>query len=184
MAKLKRKRIQFTVLVVLSIMLVCLVSCSGRMRKDLETEKANEPEVIYVYVTPEPEANEVSDEHRLEAEQVAKVLYGTARYNTDAGKKMVVWCIINRVQSTVYANTVSEVCSQDKQWMQYSDDNPVLTDLYDLALEQLMIWHENGHRPIGPDFLFLSWSSDEIILRTTFEEKASTKYFRETDFKE
>lgn len=113
-----------------------------------------------------------------EAEYIAKVIYGTARNHANSDKKAVVWCILNRVEHYSHPDTVEEVCEQPKQWMGYSSDNPVLTDNYDLALEELKIWHSDGHRPLSNDYIYLSWSSKEILLRDTFEENKSTNYWR------
>lgn len=113
-----------------------------------------------------------------EAEYIAKVIYGTARNHADSDKKAVIWCILNRVEHYSHPDTVAEVCEQPKQWMGYSSDNPVLTDLYDLALTELKIWHNDGHRPMSNDYIYLSWSSKEILLRDTFEENKSTNYWR------
>lgn len=114
----------------------------------------------------------------LEAEYIAKVIYGTARNHADSDKKAVVWCILNRVEHYGHPNTIAEVCEQPKQWMGYSDDNPVLTDIYDLALAELKTWYSGGHRPMSNDYIYLSWSSKEILLRDTFEENRSTNYWR------
>ncbi|MBR5604264.1 MAG: cell wall hydrolase [Bacteroidales bacterium] len=113
-----------------------------------------------------------------EAEYIAKVIYGTARNHSDSDKRAVVWCILNRVEHYAHPDTVAEVCEQPKQWMGYSSDNPVLDDIYDLALTELKIWHSDGHRPMSNDYIYLSWSSNEIILRNTFEESKNTKYWR------
>lgn len=114
----------------------------------------------------------------LEAEYIAKVIYGTAHNHSDNDKKAVVWCILNRVEHYAHPNNVAEVCEQPKQWMGYSSDNPVLTDNYDLALAELKIWHGEGHRPISNEYIYLSWSSSEIMLRDTFEETKNTHYWR------
>ena len=113
-----------------------------------------------------------------EAEYIAKVIYGTARNHADSDKRAVVWCILNRVEHHSHPDTVAEVCEQPKQWMGYSSDNPVLDELYELALTELKIWHNDGHRPMSNDYIYLSWSSKEIILRNTFEENKNTKYWR------
>lgn len=118
------------------------------------------------------------DQIEQEAEYIAKVIYGTARNHVSSDQKAVVWCILNRVEHASHPNTVAEVCEQPKQWMGYSDENPVLTELYDLALAELKIWHGDGHRPISNEYIYLSWSSKEILLRDTFEETKGTKYLR------
>lgn len=113
-----------------------------------------------------------------EAEYIAKVIYGTARNHATSDQKAVVWCILNRVEHHSHPDTVAEVCEQPKQWMGYSSENPVLTELYDLALAELKIWHSDGHRPMSNDYIYMSWSSKEIILRDTFEETKKTNYWR------
>lgn len=113
-----------------------------------------------------------------EAEYIAKVLYGTARNHADSDKRAVVWCILNRVEHYSHPDTIAEVCEQPKQWMGYSSENPVLTELYDLALAELKTWYSDGHRPMSNDYIYLTWSSKEILLRDTFEENKNTNYWR------
>lgn len=113
-----------------------------------------------------------------EAEYIAKVLYGMARNHADSDKRAVVWCILNRVEHHSHPNTITAVCEQPKQWMGYSGENPVLTELYDLALAELKTWYSGGHRPMSSDYIYLTWSSKEILLRDTFEENKSTNYWR------
>ena len=113
-----------------------------------------------------------------EAEYIAKVIYGTAKNHADSDKKAVVWCILNRVEHYSHPNTIAEVSEQPKQWMGYSSSNPVLTENYDLALEELKTWYSGDHRPMSNEYIYLSWSSKEIILRNTFEENKNTRYWR------
>ena len=117
-------------------------------------------------------------EIELEAEYISKVVYGTAKNHSVNDQKAVVWCILNRVESAGYPDTVQGVCEQPKQWMGYSEDNPVMESIYDMVLEILKAWHNNGHRPMGKEFVFLSWSSKEILLRDTFVENKDTRYWR------
>ena len=116
----------------------------------------------------------------LEAEYIAKVLYGyyTVANHAVSDFRAIVWCIINRVEHYSHPDTVAEVCDQPNQWMGYSVNNPVLQDLYDIALTELKIWHNDGHRPMNNSYVFLTWSSSEILLRDTFEEGRKTNYWR------
>lgn len=115
-----------------------------------------------------------------EAEYIAKVLYGYYLVANHAVSdfRAIVWCIINRVEHYSHPDTVAEVCDQPNQWMGYSVNNPVLQDLYDIALTELKIWHNGGHRPMNNSYVFLTWSSSEILLRDTFEENRNTNYWR------
>lgn len=115
-----------------------------------------------------------------EAEYIAKVLYGyyLVANHTVPDFRAIVWCIINRVEHYSHPDTVAEVCNQPNQWMGYSVNNPVLQDLYDIALDELKIWHNGGRRPVNNSYVFLTWSSSEILLRDTFEENKNTNYWR------
>lgn len=112
-----------------------------------------------------------------EAEACARVLFGTARDNDPVYQKAVVWCIINRCENANYPDTIQAVCAQSKQWMGYSESNPIVQELYDIAKGELEIWHSGGYRPITPDYIFMSWTSDEVTLRTTFKEDSHTRYW-------
>ena len=113
-----------------------------------------------------------------EAEYIAKVFYGVDRNHADSHLRGVAWCIFNRVEHYAYPDTVIGVCEQPKQWIGYSPDNPVLTEHYDLALAELKIWYSGGHRPMNNSYIYLTWSSKEILLRDTFEENRNTNYWR------
>ena len=112
-----------------------------------------------------------------EAQAMAKVLYGTARYHSEEAQAAVCWLIINRAESSLFPNSIEEVCSQDKQWVGYSADNPITQDLYRVALDVVEAWNNDGIRMFSRDFLYLSWSDSEIILRTSFNENKNTRYW-------
>ena len=113
-----------------------------------------------------------------EAEYISKVVYGMGRNHSVNDQMAIVWCILNRVESRGYPSTIAEVCQQPQQWIGYSDDNPVLTEIYDMVLPILKNWHNNAHRPMDKSYVYLSWSSDEILLRDTFEVTKTTHYYR------
>ena len=113
-----------------------------------------------------------------EAEYISKVVYGMGKNHSDNDRKAIIWCILNRVESAGYPGTIKEVCQQSQQWIGYSDDNPVLEDIYNLVLPILKEWYNEGHRPMDRKFVYLSWSSEEIIMRDTFEVTKNTKYYK------
>ena len=116
------------------------------------------------------------DNYNAEAEYIAKLLYGQARYNSPEAQKAIAWLIINRVESPYYPNSVQEVVEQPSQWMGYNDNNIIEDRLYEVALTAVNEWHNGAHRPVSADFLYMVWTSDEITLRTTFEETRGTQY--------
>ena len=114
-----------------------------------------------------------------EAEWIAKVMYGMAKPDhKDSDLRAIVWCILNRVDNKAYPGEVQAVCQQKSQWMGYSDDNPVIAKLYDIALAELKKWHGDAVRPMSADYVYLTWSSKEILLRDTFAENRSANYWR------
>ena len=112
-----------------------------------------------------------------EAEYLAKMLYGTARNNSERDQRTVIWCALNRVDSVGYPNTVKEVCQQSSQWVGYSDDNPILTNLYNIAKKELETWH-NGYRPVGIEYIYMNWSTKQITLRDTWKKDNDTSYWQ------
>lgn len=114
---------------------------------------------------------------RREAEAMARVLYGMARYRSREAQEAICWCVLNRVESTLFPDSVEAVCSQPVQWMGYSAKNPVTQELYDVAYEVLQTWKGGGIRPMPQDYLYLSWSETEIVLRTSFNETSRTHYW-------
>ena len=104
---------------------------------------------------------------REDAKAIAKVLYGV-RSNNETDLRTLVWCVLNRVDNKSYPNTVAEVCEQPKQWMGYDAGNPVVDGLFNIAYSELEIWY-GGIRPTSPDYVFMNWSPNEIVLRDTFE---------------
>ena len=113
---------------------------------------------------------------KQEGEFLARMLYAY-RNNSERDQRTAIWCALNRVDSPGFPNSVKEVCQQESQWMGYSDDNPILNDLYNLAIEELTTWH-NNYRPVNKDYVYMSWSSKEIKLRDTYEKSNSTRYWQ------
>lgn len=113
---------------------------------------------------------------QTEAEAVARVLYGV-KGNSERDMRTYAWCIFNRVDDSKYPDTLAGVISQPSQWMAYSEKNAVLDRLYTIAEEELDRWH-SGHRPVASDFVYMSWSPSEIVLRNRWEETSGTKYWQ------
>lgn len=117
--------------------------------------------------------------YKAEAEEMARVLFGSALHNTEKGQRLVCWCILNRVDSPLYPDNVIDVCKQEQQWMGYSEENPIIQNLYDVAVSVLDQYHGGAYRAMAPDYIFMSWSENEIILRDEFKETARTHYWHE-----
>ena len=109
----------------------------------------------------------------LEAREIARVLYGV-KDNSESDLRTAVWCILNRVDNSAYPSNIYQVCSQSKQWMGYSAENPVLDNLYKIAHEELETWY-SGTRPVDSSFVYLNWTPQRITLRDAWDYGANTQ---------
>ena len=111
-----------------------------------------------------------------EGEFLARMLYAY-RNNSERDLRTAIWCALNRVDSVGYPSSVKEVCQQPSQWMGYSDDNPILNNLYEIAIKELETWH-SGYRPVGIEYVYMNWSAKQITLRDTWEKGDDTNYWQ------
>lgn len=120
----------------------------------------------------------MTDEERRKqcAEIVSKVLYGVKDNSTD-DLRTYCWCVFNRVDNPAFPSTIEDVVSQPNQWMRYSEDNPVLESIYGVAFEEVCKWFGDGYRPCTNEFVYMSWTPNEIVLRDTFVEKLRETHY-------
>lgn len=112
-----------------------------------------------------------------DAQALARVLYGVKDNSTD-DLRTLCWCVFNRVDSPDYADSLEAVIEQPEQWMRYSPESPVLEELYNIAREELEAWRNGPTRPCGTDYVFMTWSPTEIVLRNTWTNSSQTRYWR------
>lgn len=134
-----------------------------------------EPQIVTVYATPDPEAQEFMNRYQQERTErennlnlIAKVLYGY-RNNSDMDLEGVVWVILNRVSNQAeFQNilTIAQACRQPHQWMGFEESNPVLDRLYEIADKVLTKYETDGSRPFGREYLYFEWSKEYITFKT------------------
>lgn len=117
-----------------------------------------------------------TSQYNQDAIYIAKLLYGQAQWNSTNAQEAIAWLVINRVESPYYPNTIQEVVEQQSQWMGYSKDNIYTEEMYNIALKVITAWENGDPRPFAQDYLYMTWSESEIILRTSFEETKGTRY--------
>lgn len=154
------------------------ISTTSKLKKQFESELVQErfrveqevsARMRSEYGVDEAEAAELSLQE--DAKIIAKVLYPMANNKRD-GLRSAVWCVLNRVDSSSYADDIYSVCSASKAFMGWSDDNDVVDSLYQIALHELRVW-KSGVRPMSNKFVFLDWNTMEITLRDQFEERGA-----------
>lgn len=70
-------------------------------------------------------------------------------------QQQAVCCVVfNRVDSPDFPDTLLGVIAAPKQFHGYSPDNPVRDDLYELAYQEIVRWHNGEAGVIGPEYLF------------------------------
>lgn len=175
-------------LAVLLLILYTITVCRAQQRKDaVQTEKyvaeVNAQVSELKREMQELEAQTAAllpagvDALQHEAELMAKVLYGVKDNSTD-DLRTLCWCIINRADNGSYPGTIAEVISQPHQWMGYAEENPILEDMYQIAYDELVTWCSNSHRPVSDEYVYMSWSPNEIVLRNEFDIGSQTRYWR------
>lgn len=112
-----------------------------------------------------------------QAQMLARVLYGI-KDNSEKDMKTYCWCVFNRVDSPDYPDSLEEVIEQPQQWMRYNPESPVLTSLYNIAREQILLWQNGTTRPVGTEFVFMNWSPTDLSLRDNWNEGSRTHYWR------
>ena len=161
---------------IICIMMVILYAIGYNKGKtnQIEIFEAIPPETIYIEVT-EPTVLETT-EPELDEEAVALAILAdsSASGRTDTVKRILMWVVINRVEDRAngYGDTLIGVINRPKQWQGYNPDGMYLESTYEIALEVLTTWRNNGPRPIYNDMLWSVYNADgSITVRNRFGEE-------------
>ena len=93
------------------------------------------------------------------ATYMAKTLWGEARGCSLEQQQMVAWCVLNRVDSYDFPETIIGVIIQPNQFHGYSSDHPCTDELYEVSMDVIAQWQaeKNGgvsDRNLGSDYLY------------------------------
>lgn len=75
-----------------------------------------------------------------EINMIAQTIWGEARGMDEYHQSMVVWCILNRVDTGRWGNRVAGVITAEMQFVGYSSKNPVEARFVALAKDIVMRW--------------------------------------------
>ena len=113
-------------------------------------------------------------EHDEELAMLAKLIYREARsVNCATQQAAVVWCVLNRVDSPEYPNSIAEVVTQKNQFA-YSARTPVMQEYKDLATDVFARWQfeKLGYADVGrvlpKEYLFFTGYAGKNRFRTAF----------------
>ena len=103
---------------------------------------------------------------KADVDALARTLYGECRGCSELQQKAVCWCIFNRVDSLEFPDTVLGVVSQKNQFFGYKTTFPVTDELYQLAYDCMVDWHNGENRVFGPEFKYFTGNGRINIYRT------------------
>lgn len=133
------------------------------------TDRANEPATP---ITERPEQEEI--------EMLARLIWGEARgVESTTEKAAVAWCVLNRVDSKGYPNTIEGVITQPHQFVGYDEDYPATEEHKALAEDVLCRWYaerageSNTGRVLPKEYIYFTgdgqrnhftseWKSDVV----------------------
>lgn len=108
-----------------------------------------------------------------EISMLCKVTYGEAGSLSKTQQAAVVWCILNRVDSEVYPNTISEVITQKSQFYGYKESHPIVQETQDIVIDVLLRWEneQRGELDVGRvlprEYMYFTGNGKENIFRLT-----------------
>ena len=122
---------------------------------------ATEPlETEPIITEPTEHFKEIWDESAI---YIAKTVWGEARGCTTEEQIKVIWCILNRVDSPNFPNTIKEVVTCGA-FHGYSNSFPH-EEFYDMALDIIFMWQQEKmgkvvNRTLEPNMYYMSAKSD------------------------
>ena len=185
------KKVKQTILLVQAVVLLMLVGCRSQLVRDTDRFESREAELVAAHdaeiqqLKAKAESNiyatqYLSSRYESDAWKVAQWLDCLdARYNlTDEAKALACWVVFNRVDSANYPDNVDGVLWQDGQFCEYSDSEAPTEGNMVIATNQVSRWKNGDIRPAPSRAVFVTVSSEGVVLRDSFEETRSTGYWR------
>lgn len=168
-----------TTALAVALLCICLGAEEPRPVAEQTPEPVAEQQNVVLLNSAEPLAQKepLGDSMDLEAEYIAKALYGEARGCSTTEQAAVVWCILNRVdnESGLWPDSIIEVVTQENQFLGYAPEHPVLPELYDLAMDVLGRWQmeKAGETDVGrvlpESYCFFHGDGQHNYFRQEFE---------------
>lgn len=144
------------------------------------------PEETFVEITEpvetEPPVPTIEDVRTAEFEEtwhesavyMAKTIWGEARGVDEEGQRKVGWCILNRVDSPKFSNTIIGVITAPGQFHGYSKSFPCTEEFYEMAMDIIANWQlekigGESNRNLDSDYLY--FCADESGLGNNFRKE-------------
>lgn len=185
------REVKAMVLMIQTVALLMLIGCRAQQGYDKTRYEAETAELVAAHdaeiqqITAKAEAGiyatqYLSSKYEGDAWKVAQWLDCLdARYNlTDEAKALACWVVFNRVESSEYPDNVDEVLWQKGQFCEYSDSEEPTEGNMVIATNQVSRWKNGDIRPVPSTAVFITVSSEGVVLRDSWEDSWSTGYWR------
>lgn len=185
------RKVKAMVLMIQTVALLMLIGCRAQQGYDQARYEAESEELVAAHeaeiqqLTAKAEAGiyatqYLSSAYEGDAWKVAQWLGCLdARYNlTDEAKALACWVVFNRVDSSEYPDNVEGVLLQKGQFCEYSDEEEPTEENMVIATNQVSRWKNGDIRPAPSRAVFITVSSDGVVLRDSWEETAQTGHWR------
>ena len=139
------------------------------------TEPVAEQEIY----TDSNEPENIGSFNNDEVIMLCKVTYGEAGNLSKTQQAAVVWCILNRVDSVAYPNTIAKVITQKSQFYGYRESNPINETTKSVVLDVLNRWvrekrgEDNVGRVLPIEYMYFTGNGKENVFRLS--SKASSQ---------
>lgn len=115
----------------------------------------------------------VAEACSAEAEMLARLVWGEARgVKSETEQAAVIWCVLNRVDSDEFPNSIREVVLQPNQFVGYSEEYPLEDKFLKLAEDVIVRWisevetGDNTGRVLPAEYLYFSGDGKNNHFRT------------------
>ena len=117
------------------------------------------------------------------ATSLSKLYYGIKNFEekyhySDTDFETYGRSVFNRVENSKYPNDLFDVINQEKQWVGYSDSNPVIDHYYNLAEKHVRMWRTETTKPVSNDYVFAELTENGIYLRNKFDADGYARRWR------
>ena len=114
-----------------------------------------------------------------EVTALAQTLYGECRGCSELQQRAVCWCVFNRVDDERFPDSIIEVLEAPYQFAGYKTSFPVWDNLYDLARECIIDWHNGENRVLDPEFVFFHGNGRINIFTTKYGKDEGRRWAEE-----
>ena len=111
--------------------------------------------------------------YQKDIELIAKTVYGEARGCSVVEQSAVIWCILNRVDAGY--GTIEDVITAPYQFTGYKENNPVVGDYVELAIDVLIRWQAEKYcigdvgRTLPDTYLYFHGDGKQNHFRDKFD---------------